>query len=55
MKVGDLVEIKSMNRLGIIVKEREPLEIGLEVFDVLIQDGVVRRKTSAAMHKVRLS
>lgn len=51
MKVGDLVRIKTINRLGLIVEQKKPLSIGLNVYEVLIEDGIIRTKTSAAMER----
>ena len=51
MKVGDLVRIVTINRLGLIVKQKPTLAIGLKVFEVLVEDGAIRTKTTAAMEK----
>ena len=51
MKVGDLVKVRTLNRFGVRIEQKDPLPIGLDVFYVLIQDGVIRMKTSAAIVK----
>tara|TARA_A100001011_G_C14256473_1_gene820308 strand:- start:973 stop:1146 length:174 start_codon:yes stop_codon:yes gene_type:complete len=53
MGIGNIVEAMHARdlkiRLGIIIKKLPPLELGLEVFEVLTNDGKIDTYTSAAL------
>ena len=54
MKVGDLVKVLEIAmgtpiQLGVITKQLPPLEIGLDVFEVMTNDGKINTYTSASL------
>ena len=53
---GDLVEAMRASDLkimiGLITKKLEPMELGLEVFEVMTSDGNIMTYTSAAIRSV---
>ncbi len=59
MKVGDLVKVLEVAmgspiQSGVIIKQLPPLEIGLDVFEVMTSDGKVDTYTSAALRSVKI-
>ena len=56
MKVGDIVKAMGtrdlMVRLGIIVRQLKDLPIGLQVYEVMREDGTIETYTSAALRGI---